>query len=217
MRVSNAVIPLVPTVRSLGVTIDQKLSFDQHVTNICKSCYYYIRSLRHVRESLPDGVAKTVACSLVGSRLDYCNSLFAGMTKSNFNKLQRVQNTLARVVLRRGQLDHITLALQELHWLPVEHRVSYKLATLAHTIRTTGQPTYLRELLPDYEPARTLRSSSRHLLKETVTKTVLASRGFRHSAAAVWNSLPDSVRCCSNFDSFKRNLKTHLFNLAFTA
>ena len=139
------------------------------------------------------------------------------MTKSNFDKLQRVQNTLARVVLRRGQLDHITLALQELHWLPVEHRVSYKLATLAHTIRTTGQPTYLRELLPDYEPARTLRSSSRHLLQETVTKTVLASRGFRHSAAAVWNSLPDSVRCCSNFDSFKRNLKTHLFNLAFTA
>ena len=105
--------------------------------------------MRHVRESLPDGVAKTVACSLVCLRLDYCNSLLAGMTKSNFNKLQRVQNTLARAVLRRGKFDNITLALQELHWLPVEHRVSYKLATLAHTIRTTGQPSYLRELLPD--------------------------------------------------------------------
>ena len=59
MRVSNAVvIPLVPTVRSLGVIIDQKLSFDQHVTNICKSCYYYIRSLRHVRKSLPDRVVR---------------------------------------------------------------------------------------------------------------------------------------------------------------
>ena len=58
--------------------------------------------------------------------------MFAGMTKSNVNKLQRVQNTLARVVLRRGKFDHITLALQELHWLPVEHRVSYKLASLAH-------------------------------------------------------------------------------------
>jgi hypothetical protein len=111
MRVSNAVIPLVPTVRSLGVIIDQKLSFDQHVTNICKSCYYYIRSLRHVREPLPGGVAYTVACSLVGSRLNYCNSLFAGLTKSNFNKLQRVQNTLARVVLRRGKLEHNTLVL----------------------------------------------------------------------------------------------------------
>ena len=68
------------------------------------------------------------------------------MTKPNFNKLQRVQNTLARVVLRRGKLDHITLSLQELHWLPVERRVSYKLATLAHTKGITGQPTFLLEL-----------------------------------------------------------------------
>ena len=191
IRVSNAVIPPVSTVRSLGVTLDKKLTFDQHVTDICRSCYHHIRALRHVRESLQDEVARTVACSLVSSRLDYCNSLFVGMTKSNFRKLQRVQNTLARAVLRRGKFEHITPALKELHWLPVEHRVTYKIATLAYTIKCTGQPAYLRELLPDYEPARTLRSSSKHLLCETATKTILSSRGFRHSAAAVWNNLPD--------------------------
>lgn len=217
VHVSNAVIPPVSTVRSLGVTLDKKLSFDQHVTNTCKSCYYYIRALRHVRESLPDEVARTVACSLVNSRLDYCNSLFVGMTKANFTKLQRVQNTLARVIIRRRKFEHITPALMELHWLPIEHRVTYKLATLAFATLNTGQPSYLRNLLPDYQPVRTLRSSSKHLLCETATKTVLASRGFRHSAATVWNNLPDSVRCCTNFNNFKRTLKTHLFNLAFTA
>jgi hypothetical protein len=217
IRVSNAVIPPLESIRSLGVTLDRKLSFDQHVTNTCKSCYHHIRALRHVRQSLPDDVARTVACSLVGSRLDYCNSLFVGMTKSNFSKLQRVQNTLARTVLRRGKFEHITPALKELHWLPVEHRVTYKLATLTFTVKTTGQPAYLRELLPDYEPTRTLRSSSKHLLLQSETKSVLASRGFRHSAAAVWNNLPDSLRSCSNFDSFKRSLKTYIFNLAFTA
>jgi hypothetical protein len=86
----------VSTVRSLGVTLNKKLTFDQHVTDICRSCYYHIRAFRHVRELLPDEIARTVACSLVSSRLDYCNSLFVGMTKSNFCKLQRVQNTLAR-------------------------------------------------------------------------------------------------------------------------
>jgi len=217
IRVSNAIIPPVTTIRSLGVTLDKKLTFDQHVTDICRSSYYHIRAFRHVRESLPDEVARTVACSLVSSRLDYCNSLFVGMTKSNLSKLQRVQNTLARAVLRRGKFEHITPALKELHWLPVEHRITYKLATLVFTIKNSGQPIYLRELLPDYEPARTLRSSSKHLLCETATKTVLASRGFRHSAAAVWNNLPDSIRCCINVDSFKRNVKTYLFNLAFTA
>jgi len=124
------------------------------------------------------------------------------MTKSNFHKLQHVQNTLARVVLRRGKFEHITPALKELLWLPVEHHVTYKLATLAFTIKSTGQPIYLRELLPDYEPARTLHSSSKHLLSETASKSTLSSRGFRHSAAAVCNNLPDSIRCCKTFRQF---------------
>ena len=124
VQVSNAVIQPVSSIRSLGVTLDRKLSFDQHVNNTCRSCYHHIRALRHIRESLPEEVVKTVACSVIGSRLDYCNALLAGMSKSNFTKLQRVQNTLARVVLRRGKFEHITPALKELHWLPVQYRAT---------------------------------------------------------------------------------------------
>jgi len=101
---------LVSIIRSLGVTLDRKLSFNQHVNNTCRSCYHHIRALRHISESPPEEVIKTVACSVIGSRLDYCNALLTGMSKSIFNKLQRVQNTLARVVLRQKKYEHITLA-----------------------------------------------------------------------------------------------------------
>jgi hypothetical protein len=218
LHVSDAAVQPSDVIKSLGVTLDRKLTFDQHVTAVCKASYFHIRALRHVRESLPEEIARTVACSVVGSRLDYCNSLYAGMSKQNFNKLQRVQNTLARVVLRRGKFEHIKPALTELHWLPVEHRVTYKLATLTFRIINTHQPAYLRELLLDYEPPRTLRSSNKHLLTTTRTNLVLASRGFRHSAAATWNNLPDHIRDPSlSFDIFKRKLKTYLFNLTLTA
>ena len=192
--VSNAIIQPASSIRSLGVTLDRKLSFDQHVKNTCRSCYHHIRALRHIRESLPDEVAKIVACSVIGSRLDYCNALLSGMSKSNFTKLQRVQNTLARVVLRRRKFDQITPALRELHWLPVQYRVTFKTATLVHSIENTGQPAYLRQLLHDYEPVRSLRSLTRNLFCKTVARTVLASRGFRHSAVHVWNNLPDNIR-----------------------
>ena len=183
-QVSGADIELSATIKSLGVILDSKLTFDKHVSNVIQACYCHIRALRHVRESLPDDVARTVACSIVGSRLDYCNSLLAGMTKLNTAKLQRVQNTLALTVIRLGKFDHITPALKDLHWLPIEQRITYKLCTLAYKIKTTNQPTYLRELLVDYEPTRTLRSSAKHLLCQSKTKLVIASRGFRHSAAA---------------------------------
>jgi len=85
-------------------------------------CYHHhIRALRHIRESLPDEVVKTVACSVIGSRLDYCNVLLSGMSKSNLTKVQRVQNTLARIVFRRRKFEHITSALNEHRWLPVQY------------------------------------------------------------------------------------------------
>jgi hypothetical protein len=90
-------------------------------------------------------VARTVACSIVGSRLDYCNSLLAGTSKSNLVKLQRIQNTLARVTLLKGKFDHITPALKELHWLPIEDRITFKLATLTYNIKTSGQPAYINQ------------------------------------------------------------------------
>jgi hypothetical protein len=114
----------------LGITLDKHLSFDEQVDNVCKSVYFYIRVLRHIREMLPDDVAKTVACSIVSPRLDYCNSLYYNTSSVNMAKLQRVQNTLARVVLRKRKYEYITPALVHLHWLPIKYRVVFKLAIL---------------------------------------------------------------------------------------
>ena len=108
--------------------------------------------------------------------------------------------------VRQGKFDRITQVLEELHWLPIEKRTTFKLATLSYNIKSTGQPVYLRELLSDYQPVRTLRSSSKHLLTINGAETVLATRGFRYSAVAVWNSLPDSIRYSFNTDIFKRKV-----------
>jgi len=146
---------------------------------------------------------------------DYCNALLTGMSKSNFNKLQRVQNTLALVVLCQRKYEHITLALKELHWLPVQYRIAFKTATWVYSIKNTGHPAYLCHILQDYVPFRTLRSSSRNFIFKSIVGTTLASRGFKHSAAAACNDLPDDIRDVKSINIFKRKLKTHLCNLAF--
>jgi Reverse transcriptase (RNA-dependent DNA polymerase) len=164
VNVSSVPIHPTSTIKSLGVTLDCHLSFDQQVNNVCKNCYYHIRALRHVRDSLPDDIARMVACSIVTSRLDYCNSLYYNMSDANIRKLQLVQNTLARVVLKLRRDKPITPALIELHWLPVRQRINFKLATLTFKILRTRQPAYLYKLIDRYEPARILRSSSQNLL-----------------------------------------------------
>ena len=101
--------------KSLGVTIDEHLTFDKHVSDICRSTSFHIRALAHVRRSITTDMAKTVASAIVGSKLDYCNSLLYGASAKNIPRLQRIQNNLARVVVRRGKCASITPVLAELH------------------------------------------------------------------------------------------------------
>ena len=75
--------------------------------------------MQHVKNCVPSDLLKLVSTSIVSSRLDYCNSLLSGTTKSNIGRLQRVQNTLARLVTSTKKFDHIEPVLSDMHWLPV--------------------------------------------------------------------------------------------------
>ena len=86
------------SVKLLGVNIDSNLVFDKHVNKVCQASYFHIKALRRVRSVLTTELACELACAVVGSRLDYCNSLLAGVSDRSIGKLQRVQNTLARIV-----------------------------------------------------------------------------------------------------------------------
>ena len=104
---------------SLGVKIDENLTFNGYVRNICQASYYHIRGLRHIRTALSKDTTLPVASAIVGSRFDYCNALLIGISETNLDKLQHVQNTLARVVTETRRRDHISPVLADLHWLPI--------------------------------------------------------------------------------------------------
>ena len=106
VNVAGASIALMPSIKSLGVILDSHLTFDDHGAAVSKAYYFHIRALRHITASLPDDV-KTVACIIVSSRLDYCNSLLVGMSETNFSKLQCIQHTFARVITGTKRYDYV--------------------------------------------------------------------------------------------------------------
>ena len=127
---------LLTLLKSLGVTLDATLSFDEHIATVVKACNYHLRALRHIRRCITQDIASTIACSIVGSRIDYCKGLLFEASGKEFNRLQRVQNNLARAVfdigirkLHDSGRRYFDL-LRELHWLPVQARVTYKVALL---------------------------------------------------------------------------------------
>ena len=138
------------------------------------------------------------------------NSLLIGTSGSNVNKLQCVQNCLARVVLQ-DNYNSATSPLSELHCFPVNKRINFKIATLAYQSLTFGQPTYLSTVLTSHHPQRSIRSVNQNLLSVPRCNSSFKQRSFSYCTPKTWNDIPLSVRQSPSLDSFKRNLKTHYF------
>ncbi len=164
--------------------------------------------------SLP--VAEKLINTFVFSRIDYCNALLAGVSKTTLSKLQSVQNSAARILTGTKTSEHISPVLESLHWLPVRFRIDFKILMLTYKALHGLAPHYLSQLLSVYTPSRDLRSSDSGLL--VIPPTLLRSMGdraFSSCAPKLWNSLPSEIRQTESFCVFKSVLKTYFFRIAF--
>ena len=157
-----------------------------------------------------DEACKLSVLALVMSRMDYCNGLLAAATQLQMDKLQRIQNRAARLVVRprvaRGQVLHITPILKQLHWLPVRHRVIYKLCLQVYKCMHGTGPAYLQELLHLY---------TRDQLLPCHPKRKVGRAGFRIAGPVAWNGLPSVLRGADSVATFKAHLKTHLWHSVY--
>jgi len=214
---NNVISPSSPPPRNLGVYIDSHLSMDYHVTMVSRSINAALFKISKIRKYLDTDTCNQLINGLMLSRLDYCNSLLYGANDAVLNQLQLLQKRAARVLTFTPKFDHITPILKELHWLPVQHRISFKILLLSYKCLHDLAPAYLSDLLHPYIPARNLRSSDPCLSLLTVprSRTGFGDRSFEVAAPTLWNSIPPTIKNSPSVHIFKKNLKTYLFHQAF--
>jgi hypothetical protein len=204
------------SVRNLGVKMDPELTMQDHVKFICQSCHFHLRNIGKIRKYLTRSLVEQLIHSLITSRMDYGNGLLYGLSKCHMDRLQRIHNTAARVVTRMPKFCHISPVLKQLHWLPVEFRIQYKLLLLTYKCLHGKAPDYLGKLITPYIPSRALRSCSKDLL--CIPKYRLKTCGslsFSVAAPTLWNGIPVDIKTAETFNSFKSKLKTWLFKKAY--
>ena len=172
-------------VRNLGFIFDCDFIFKRQISQTCKICFYHIRDFRRIRKYLSLEAAKSVACALVTSHLDYCNSLLYNLPDRDIERLQRVQNCLARVVCKASRFSRSKPLLNFLHWLPVKYRIRFKLYTITFKAFLFHQPTYLFNYLVPLQNSRLLRSSNTNMLTVPRFRTKWGSRAFAVAAPGI--------------------------------
>jgi len=190
-------------VRVLGVTFSSDLSLEneKHVSKTCSATFHWLRQLRRVQKSLDEGSAATLVHAFVTSRVNCCNALCAGAPKMVTDKLQRVLNAAARVVSDTRKFDHglTTLLHDELHWLDVPERVTYKLGVMMYRSLHGQAPRYLADQFTpasDVASRLRLRSANQHQL--IVPRCRLNTYG--HRAFSIAGPTP-GIRCRMSSES----------------
>ena len=151
------------------------------------------------------------------SRLDYCNSIFYGLSDRSIARLQSIQNRAAKTIVGGLKFDHVSPVLNRIHWLTVDKRILFKICVMMFKCVKGVAPKYLidkcrqkRSVLVGCQ----LRSVASNSLIVPPTQLKIDTRNFAVFGPVVWNSLPRSLRKPElTFPVFKKNLKTFLFSL----
>ena len=187
------------------------------ISHICKNGYFSLYKIGKIRKLLDKACTEKLIHAFVTSRLDYCNGLLYGIPKYQIDRLQSLQNAAARLVSCTRKFDHITPVLYDLHWLPVEARINFKILLITFKIINHVAPLYLSDLISIYVPTRNLRSAEKLLLVQPRGNfnRSYGQRAFSVCSPSLWNSLPFEMRNIMTVDIFKRSLKTYLFRQHF--
>jgi len=132
---------------------------------------------------LDSNTARTIAISIVHSKLDYCNSLYYNLYLSLSSPASNRSRTLSRGVVKAPKCCHITPIIHSLHWLKITERIEYKFLSLTYKVLTTTQPPYLHNVI-SVQPPRNTRSSHHVTLARPPASSSLriTDRPFRYAS-----------------------------------
>ena len=186
---------------------------DNHLRFTAKKAFYYFSKVKKIRKLMSFHNLKMISQSYIISHLNYCNSIYYGITKSRINYLDRILRIIVRMIYGFKRKDHnsITECLTSLGWLEMRNYSAYRILCLTYTALNAKQPRYLYDIIKLKENTRRLRSSNSLLLSnQKFNLDTYGKRRFSVSAPALWNNLPLHLRRCNSIKTFKKAVKNHL-------
>ena len=192
----------------LGVTIDQKLSFDDHIDELCNKLCQRIAVLGKINSFLPLKQKKALKQTML-----YASNIWPACSTGNLQRIFRLQKRSARIILDGDTRANSDELLTRLDWLPLHLEVKVNICVQVHKRVYVRSPGYMSDLLvlnSDINE-RNNRNSSLNLVcpgfkRETEGGGGEGGRTFGVRATRLWNALPNSLKKIECVDSFKKVL-----------
>ena len=211
IEIENKPIKQVYECKTLGVTVDQHLSWKSNTDNICKKITAGISALRRLKEFTDRQTLISVYNAIVRPYFDYCCEVWDVFGETQSKRLQKLQNRAARIIMNMSNDTEHSVALQALSWVPLKTERQKAKAKLMYKILNKMGPESLTNLFT-YKGEMTnynLRDISSSLCLPK-PRTNSMKKSFMYDGAYLWNSIPKEIRESKSFASFRNKIATHI-------
>ena len=208
LSIDNVPIEQVPTVKSLGIYIDENLTWYSHIDKLCKKIASTTGAIKRVKPFVPQSNLLNIYNSLVQSHFDYCSLLGGNCGKTLSNKLQKLQSHASRVITSSNFDVDVDSLFHKLSWKDLTMKSKRQIQNALTVFKS------LNGLVPEYLSSKFIkRNKKNYSLRNSVNKLVVPfprtnymKNSFNYSNATLWNSLPCNIRESGSLNQFKRLL-----------
>ena len=178
----------VASVKDLGVLLDSNLTFNDHVAFTASSCMARLGQINRVKHAFDRSTLSIIINALVFSKLFYCCNVWSNTTEYNLNRIQAVQNFVARIISNTRKYDHISPILKEFKWLPVRQHLYYRHAIMAFKYMTGCAPDSLFSKYIQRASITKRATRNSQMLQIPQYRSAAGQRTFYFRTVKLWNS-----------------------------
>lgn len=204
--IGGDIIKQVSSVKSLGVHIDENLSWNMHIEKIAKKIASGIGAIKRCRPFVNRTTLESVFNALVQPYFNYCSEVWGHCNKSLSNKLQKLQNRAARILTFSSYDTSADPLLEQLNWKRLDTQRQIQVATMVYKSIHGLAPDYLGSLFTKYNPPYNLRNSE-NKLAVPLPRTNFLKNSFSYNGAVIWNSLSPELRQAKSLKSFRNGCR----------
>ena len=192
-------------VQLLGITIDQRLCFEQHISKICRKASGQLNALKRLGSYLSNEARQAAVDDFILANFNYCPVVWYFSTSKQM-KIERIQERALRFILNDYKLDYQSL-LFEANNVTMEVKRMRSLCIEVFKTMNGLNPVYMSDI---FKLNNSLYSSRRpyDFKIPRVNQTTFGLKSIKYEGARLWNHLPNTIKSAENLITFKRLIKT---------
>lgn len=209
---NNEPLMRINSTKLLGLNFDSNLNWDNHISHICKKISALLSILHHNKHYMNQNTKLLFYNAYILPHFDYCSVIWGSTTKTNLDRLLKLQKYAARSILNVNPRTPSQILFEKLNWMPIDKRIQFRKCTMLFKCLNNQTPEYMStKFTKCSELTRniTLRSNNSNKLCVPRAKTSYYSRSFQLTATTSWNSLPNDITSSPSLNSFKNQLTSH--------